>query len=267
MLNVRPAEITDAPKIVEILRDGFPQEKLPYTIYGCPGIEAFVADCIKHQDAGDGIWCVLCQHDSEALGFAEVRHSLDTLFFNHLFASPSTRGPGVATRLMFHGLTLARNASQSCMECDVFVENVKVRRQHAHLGLKEIYEQTWLELPPHHSAPKAEQPWYAGGLPQAGKIHQSYGFSQFSLHTPSGTYQIGRLGDHVFRATTSAVLADPSALGALATLDPKRSLLCIDKTDSLGDLVPQNATVRARSVRMRGEVDEALRRLARFLES
>ena len=105
---------------------------------------------------------------------------------------------------------------------------------------------------------------HAGNLAQADRIHQEYGFSQFDLHTASGSYRTGRLGARLFRATDAAVLSDPCVPHALQMLDPHRSLLCIDTKDRLCDVLPPGASVLARSFRMSNDVDHLLERLSGF---
>jgi GNAT superfamily N-acetyltransferase len=250
---------------VEIIRDEFPSELLPYTIFGCHGIERYLRDTIAHQNWGNSAWYVLCAEDSRADGFVEIRRTIHSLFTNHLYIASSARGPGVGTSLWFHGLNWARNPEQSSAGCDVFDSIYAVRRRrHRALGFQHAFEQLWVEAAPDDWGNQDAHTWYAGGLALADRIHENYGFSEFDLHTRSNRYRIGRLGRRFFRATDAAVFSDPSVPHALRTLDPRRSLFCVDKTDRLCGVPPENATLRARSVRMTADVDEVLERLSRF---
>ena len=55
--------------------------------------------------------------------------------------------------------------------------------------------------------------------------HRRYGFSRFTVATPRGRYEVGRLHRDWFRLMGVASLADPALLGKLASLDPDRRLL------------------------------------------
>jgi hypothetical protein len=146
----------------------------------------------------------------------------------------------------------------------VFHDNYTVRRGHRALGFREVCEQLWVEVPPDAWAGPRSSHWYAGNLAQADRIHEEFGFSQFDLHTESGSYCVGRLGSRLFRATDAAVLSDSCVPHALEKLDPHRSLLCVDEKQSLAKLMPPCATVLARSLRMATDVDALLKRLTDF---
>ncbi len=264
MLRVRPAEVSDAPRIVEILRSEFPSRLLSYTIYGCHGPERYTRQMIQHQRLGDAVWYVLCGEDADPLGFTEIRRSVDSMFFNHSYIRASARGPGVGTSMLFHALTDARTMGQSRVELDVFQDNYTVRRGHRALGFSEVCEQLWVEVSPDDWVGPRNDHWYAGNLPQADRIHGEFGFSQFDLYTSSGSYRIGRLGSRLFRATDAALLSDPCVPHALERLGSHRSLLCIDNKDCLSDVIPPRATVLARSFRMAADVDQLLERLSGF---
>ena len=264
MLRVRPAEAPDAPGNVEILRREFPPQLLSYTIYGCDGLEQYGRQMIAHQRWGNTAWYVLCGKSDDPLGFTEIRRSVDSMFFNHAYVTASARGPGVGPSLLFHALSGARTMEQSRIALDVFCDNYTVRRGHRALGFREVCEQLWVELPLDEWAGPRCPHWYAGNLAQADRIHQEYGFSQFELHTASGSYRTGRLGGRLFRATDAAVLSDPCVPHALQMLDPHRSLLCIDNKDRLSDVLPPGASVLARSFRMSNDVDHLLERLSGF---
>jgi len=265
MLKVRPAEVPDASKIVEILRSEFPPTLLQYTIFGCRGIERFVEDSIGHQNVGDSRWYVLCREDSASpIGFTEIRRAVDRLFINHGYVVPSARGPAVGPSLILHGLTEARNFGQTRVDLDVFHDNYTVRRGHRALGFKELHEQVWLEVAPAASACADGRPWHTSGLGLADRTHEHYGFSEFSLHTSSGSFRIGRLGSHLFRTTDAAVLSDPCALHALKTLDARRNLLCIDKAEAVPSTLPEDAIELTRNLRMTAQFDQVVQRLSQF---
>ncbi|NUQ66256.1 MAG: hypothetical protein HUU20_27665, partial [Pirellulales bacterium] len=121
----------------------------------------------------------------------------------------------------------------------------------------------WLEIALPEPA-QIDMVWYAQGIGQADRIHRSYGFSEFTLETARRTYRIGRIGERLFRAMDPAVLSDHVACCALASLDPRRRLLCIGPADSFADDLAEGPAVRARAIRMAGDADTIVKSLAAF---
>ncbi len=265
MPSVRPAEIADASRIVALLRQDFPPELLQYTIHGCSGIETYTRDSIGCQGPADAGWYVLGREASDVLGFAEIRRSADTLFLSQLYVDSSFRGPGIGPSLMYYALKTARTDKQSRVELDVFEDNPSVLSGHLALGFAEKCRQKWVDMPLTGCMAQAEQPWFASGLAQANRIHDSWGFSEFTLQTPSGAHRVGRLGDRLFRVTDSRVLTDGCALAALRSIAPERNLVCIDKIDSFVDPIPEGAVVRSKSARLAASLDDVLGTLSGFL--
>ncbi len=261
-MQVRLASSSEADRIVAILQANFARDRLGYTIYGASGIATYIRDLIEHQDHGGSLWYVLVDGDGSVQGFAEIRRDAKSLFLNHTYVNAPSRGPGVGTTLLYHAVVHARNAGQNRATLDVFDDNPSVRRGHRALGFREVDEFCWLDVPT-ADQPRPEATWYAHGVGQADRVHHVYGFSEFSLETAEGTYRIGRLGDGLFRATDPAVLTDPVARKALASLDARRRLLSIASAKLLGSQLP-GAVVRARAIRMAGEVDAVLESLGKF---
>ncbi len=260
-MQARPAHSSDAARIVQILRENFPTDRLPLTIFGCQGIESYVRDLIECQNHGSSMWYSLVADDSRVAGFVEVRRDPVSLFLNHGFLEPAVRGPCVGTSLLHYGMVQARDAAQTHVALDVFHDNTSVRRGHRALGFRETHESWWLEFPLEPTRRPAG-PWYVHGHNQAELIHGRYGFSELSVETARRTYRVGQLGDRFFRVTDPTLLADPCARDALRTLDPARRLLCIAAAEFFRGEVPFEATVRARAFRMTAKVDPILRSLA-----
>jgi len=262
MPSVRPADSGDVGAIVGLLRAGFPAELLPYTIAGCDGYAAYVADSIAYQDLADAKWYVLCNGDREVHGFLEVRVACRTLFSNQLYVSPKVRAPGVGTNLWLRGLQMARNSTQTEIVLDVFEDNHTAKRAYTLVGFATRRRILWAEVETPAETRAAGDPWYVKGMALADHTQQRFGFSEFVLETLSGTYPLGRIGDRLFRTTTDGILSDPCALGALHTLDHRRKLLCISEVDSLQGKLPEGAIRKAKSLRMTAPIDDALNKLA-----
>lgn len=261
MLRARPAEVSDASAIVEIMRSEFPRKLLSYTVFGCGGVERYVRDSIRRQSAGTAVWYLFESQRSQAAAVAEVRRTQTSLFLNQIFVRRSERGKGIGRRLMFHGLHASRDLNQPHVELDVLADNSLARRIYRSLGFQRVFEQLWMEMPLSDGGEHAGHP---EDLDQANRTHREYGFSEFSLHVGSQTYRIGRLGGHLFRTKQRTVLADRSALATLRRLDPQRRVLCIDRTDSASPPIPEKAVEKARTIRLVASLDHVLNRLSRF---
>jgi len=264
MADVRPARPEDAERIVEIVRGGYPPELLEYCILGCAGFVNFVRNANRRHEFGDVKWYVLVDDAGKVRGCAEMRPLVDRLHSNHIFIDAGARGPCVGPALLNYAFRTASTARHAVIELDVFTDNTPVRKGYRGLGFTEVFEQTWLEVPTHRAPSRNGHPWHASGLPWADQIHEAFGFSEFTLHTPSGAHRIGRLGNRLFRAAGVSVLGDPCAMHALQAIDPGRNLLCIDRTEQVCPHVNEGATVKATSVRFRGNRDAVLARLAKF---
>ena len=263
MFHFRPAQATDAPQISEVLRFGFPEDLLPYTIFGCPGIAWYLSDALHDGGLQPGDAYLVCADGADVVGFAEIRWTSDLLFLNHLFVLPAARGHGLGTRLFLEGLKTARTLDQHGVQLDVFADNLRARKWYESLGFVPSHQRLWVEVALSGPMDK-EATWDTRELAQADAVHAVYGFSEFTLQTRAATYRVGRLGGHLFRSLDGAILSDPQALGALARLDPNRKLLCITRNDSTAGHPFIDAIVRARSFRMAADVDEVLERLSCF---
>lgn len=258
LLLARPE---DSDAIVGILQAGFPNDLLPYTIFGCAGINAYIRDTIKNQNFGESSLYYVCIDKGEPSGFAELRRTFTTLFLNHIYVLPAARSIGMGRRLLTYGLIQTRSLNQDHLELDVFTDNRRAALWYESLGLKTSYEQSWLKLSISSLAERRDRNWISSGLSQADRLQDCYGFSQFSLQTQAATYGIGRLGESLFRSTDLSILKDSAALGALQYLDPARDLLCIGHGIALPDELTAGARKLAESRRMAGSIETVLERL------
>ena len=88
-------------------------------------------------------------------------------------------------------------------------------------------------------------------LPQADVVHAAFGISTLRIETRTGIHHVGRMGDSLFRVTSTAAVQDESLLAALAALDPGRSVLAI--MDARDDPLP--GPPRLVSVRLHASLD------------
>lgn len=259
MFTIRRAEVHDVPRIVALLRNGVPEHLLGYTILGCRGIGKFLEDSIGPNERSAKTSYLVCVSQDDLVGIAEIRTTPELLFLNHIYVTAPLRGQGLGTRLLGEALRSAEKPARKSIQLDVFAERIAAKTWYESLGFSKLYEQVWLEMP--LSKSENHQPSTANGLAEARQTHRAYGFSEFSLSTPTRSYRVGRLGDHLFRVTDGRVLDDASALSALARLDPHRTLLCITQADAVAHGAPARKTVKARSLRMAADPAVVLQRL------
>lgn len=270
------AKTSDAEEIVQIYADGFPagggrsqrctsrrgssyQGEHPafppdpgtslvsYTPLGCPGALEYVTDLIKLRNHGCDTKFIVARDEGIA-GFFEVRLYGDELFANGMYVRPDKRTGGLGRRLWKRGLELTRQEGMSRVRTDVLIENELVRNWYqSRVGFTPIEEYLWttMEL----ESGTSPEDFSVSGLPQADCVHARYGFSQFLVRTARGSYEMGRLGDRLFRATDARVLDDSAALWGLRQLDPSRHLLLVCRNDLIDvelhpQLVPINKAVR-----------------------
>ncbi|HID78783.1 MAG TPA: GNAT family N-acetyltransferase [Planctomycetaceae bacterium] len=267
MCRIRPGEPDDAGALAAFLRQEVPPEVVSVTVVGCPGFEIHVRQtlCAAARGSRSTFW--VAEHGGTVAGVAELRWMAGALFLNHLFVTPSHQGQGLGSRLLWYsinGLVDWSRAGSMQLALDVLEQNRRARRWYQQLGLTQAHSRRWLlRKRPLDDRPGGRR-WSVDGWAQAEVMQQALGFSEFHLHSSTGTYRVGRLGDHLYRTRDARLMEDPIALGALAELDAERDLLCIANEDGLTDQRAQGQTV-ARSLRLAAPVGVVLQRLARRL--
>jgi len=263
MPDIRLANPNDTDKIIGIFRASFPEELLRYTILACKGIDYYLRDTISFQNYGGSTLFIVYEDADAILGFAELRRDSDSLFLNHIYVHPLARGRKIGQKLLLQGISIARDFCQSTLHLDVFVDNYQAKVWYRSLGLSPLYEQMWLHVPLYPINRGESSWWLFSGLPQADRVHEVYGFSQFTLQTRLTTYIIGRLGGSLFRSTTVSILCDQDAMSALYQLDRGRAIICIGPAEPDAISMLHNAVHLARSERFAGCVDTVLGKLRR----
>ena len=141
---------------------------------------------------------------------------------------------------------------------DVFAENARARSWYDSLGLHTDSEKTWVQIPLDSVSTFQGEGWTTINMAQADLDQTRFGFSRFQLRTLVQTYSMGRLGESLFRCPGFDILNDPCALGALATIDPTRALLCASPSENLTPEITVKGRIVARSERMSAPVGKVL---------
>jgi len=242
----------DAGAILDIVSQTTPAHVLACTPLGAAGAHAYVTALIEHRRTGaDRVWTVMRTDEDAVVGFIEIRLAIEDLFINHVHIRPEWQGQGIGSLLFRESLEMLDFPSIKRLELDVFVpDNQRAYGWYSRLGFTPLYRSAWMTtpLPPGNTLSR----FRIRGLAQAQCIQAKYGFSQFTVQTEQGVYEVGRLGENLFRVSEPYLLADPGALAALNHIAPISRLLIIGK-EALFGTNPAPLQTLATSVRMAAE--------------
>jgi ribosomal protein S18 acetylase RimI-like enzyme len=242
----------DADAILDIVSRTLPAPVLACTPLGGAKACAYLTALIEHRRTGaDRVWTVMRTDEDAVVGFIEIRLAIEDLFINHIHIRPEWQGHGIGSRLLRESLEMLNSPSIQRLELDVFVpENLRAYDWYSRLGFTPLHRSAWMmtPLPPGNTLSR----FHIRGLAQALCLQAEYGFSQFTVQTEQGVYEVGRLGESLFRVSEPYLLADPGALAALHQIAPASRLLIIGK-EALFGTNPAPLQTLATSVRMAAE--------------
>jgi GNAT superfamily N-acetyltransferase len=250
---VRLASTDDVSGIVSLIEEGFTAHERSLFIYGCGGADKYIKDLISSQISGSDSTFLIVK-EAKVLAFVEIRRIRNSICLNYMATCEKARGRGLYRLLMAEAVAVGRDEGFQIVSYDVFVRNT-IRKFLGRMGYRITTSLTWLVTDlPYGPFPKRV---YFSGLPQADAVQNRFGFSQFSVMTPTARYDIGRLGDKWFRTTNPALLGDRFALLALGNLARERRLLCIVPKSTP---VPDDMTFEMvlASDRFEGDIDVVL---------
>lgn len=225
-IKIRPAQITDAEEIVDVMQSSFEPRILRLTIYKCSGI----AEYVRHQ-VTIGHSCCDTRHivalvDDRIAGCIELRSAPgEVVFLNYIGVRARYRGNGIGKKLLQAAVSSLARSDCHEFRLDVLEDNHVATSWYERLGLEYGDTTEWWSVPINyrHNSPEA----LLVGYPQAEVCQKAFGFSQFTVFTTNGRHVVGRLGEDWFRLTDSVSLADSGLIAALARLDPNRHLLAL----------------------------------------
>jgi ribosomal protein S18 acetylase RimI-like enzyme len=239
----RPARREDAAQIASLIRAAFEPQVLDLFIYGCSGIERFVALQIDATKLGGDSAYFVVETKGRVIACIELRRRSTSLFLNYVAVDPAHRGRGYGNRLLHFAITQIGTARQRTLDLDVIDSNVAARAWYDSLGMDLGTRTGWfrLDLPPNTTGAERVE---ITGFPQAMICQDALGFSQLGLASPHGTYAVGLLGRSWFRATERDIIDDPDALAALRLFDASRSLLLLAPVEAMHGHQPIIVTQR-----------------------
>ena len=244
---IRPAAPQDSDAVATRMREGVSDAVRWMTIMGSPHLTHYIADEVaaKREDE-----YVVGTVQGLVVGMCSWRHAGTTLQLNHLYLASEFRGQGLGTALILDGLHRVRRPQEQQLGLDVFYDNPRARAWYRSWGMNPERHVRWIQVPLPPLDPHEALCCVISGLAESDERHLRYGFSQFTLSTTVATYQIGRLGDGLFRAGSSAILRDPAALQGLTQIDSQRQLLCAEPIEDCAELPQRGAAPVAESERL-----------------
>ncbi|BDG08531.1 GNAT family N-acetyltransferase [Anaeromyxobacter paludicola] len=213
---------SDAEAIVALLREGFDPPVLELALYGCPGVERFVAEHLRMGELSPYRYRVI-RGRGGLLGVAEFRLREATLFLNYVAVSPAARGAGAGNALLRSMVAEARALGLAELALDVFTFNAGPLAWYERLGLRAQGERSFFVGAPRPD--EAAPPFRVPDLPQADAVHARFGFSELTLERPGRSLRVGRLGAGFFRLAGLRDATDAALHACLRRLDPGRRLV------------------------------------------
>jgi GNAT superfamily N-acetyltransferase len=215
---IRPPLTSEAEEVATLMREGMTANVRRITILGSAGLHRWVEAQLA-EPGGDDFLVAVC--DGRIVGMVSSRLVGATRVLNHLYTHTDFRRRGIARALLAGAV---RDAAET-VAVDVFAESRVARAWYAALGFTAEYRRLWVETPL-SAAATVDPQRCAQGLAEADAAQARMGFSHFRLTTERGAYAIARLAEAVFRCAGFGILADPTAMAALAAIDARRTLLC-----------------------------------------
>ena len=244
---IRPARVEDSEAIAVLMREGVSDQVRRITIMGSSHLSRYVADEIVGNNEDEYMVGTV---RGLVVGMSSWRHTGTTFKLNHLYLAPEVRGQGLGTALILDGLEKVRRLEEEQLALDVFYDNPRARAWYRSWGMSPERHVRWIQLPLPPMDSQTALCCATSGLVESHEQHLRYGFSQFTLSTNVATYQIGRLGDGLFRTGSDAILRDPAALQGLTRIDSQRQLLCAEPVEDCAELPQRGAASVAESERL-----------------
>jgi ribosomal protein S18 acetylase RimI-like enzyme len=247
-LNIRIAKPEDAKAITTVMRNGFDEKHLAVLIYGCAGIDIYIKYLINMPEGTSDTAYVVAEVDRKIVGCVEFRSVGNSLVLNYISVASSYRSSGLGSKLLKEALRITSAADADRMLLDVFEYNHMACGWYDRLGFDAECRNCWwvIDVP----VVKGCIPGVVSGYPQSEACQKAYGFSRFRVHTATGTYTVGRIGDRWFRVRSGEALMDKVLHVTLREMDDTRRYLAILEEGALAADLASCAEVYTRSTRM-----------------
>ena len=247
-LNIRIAKPEDAMAITIVMRDGFNEKYLAVLIYGCAGITSYIKCLIKMSEGISDTAYVVAEVGGKIVGCVEFTYVGNSVFLNYISIASDYRNNGLGGKLLKEALRITSVGNADRMLLDVFEYNDMACGWYNKLGFEAEYRDCWwvIDVPVVNGC----FPGVVHGYPQSEACRKAYGFSQFTVHTATGTYTVGCLGHRWFRVSSGDALTDKMLHVTLRKTDSTRRYLAILKEGALAADLADAVELYTRSTRM-----------------
>jgi len=223
-MTIRRAAAGDAGEVAALLGESFRPQDLDLTIYGCAGIVAYLQMEFALPRAYARSMYLVAAIAGRIAGYIEMRKRESGPLLNYIATGRAWRGAGIARTLLEAALREAHPPAGAEFTLDVFEHNRPALEWYRRRGFRSLGRTAFWRVPANPAGGAASAVRILD-LPQADAAHRAFGFSSFRLAHGGRTFTVGRLGERWFRVTEGEVLGRAEALGALASIDPRREIL------------------------------------------
>ena len=233
-IKYRRAERQDLIQIVQLIKEAFPPHYIEMMIWGCDGIEKYLADIIDlgHElcdisnyvaTVGDRVVCITQMKRNPAAR---------QLCLNYIGTHAGYRKNNIASKLLLHSIANEENLFENII-LDVFIDNEIAKKWYSDLGFHSVLKKQWVIAENKILYPRIG---YISGMPQSDRCFREYNFSQMTLITDLKAYSVGLLGKNYFRISDPIIFKDLMALSTLAKFAPNRKILLIAESPLTQDM-------------------------------
>lgn len=235
---IEPMGLGDAGAVADLVKSTFESRLWPYMSYTQSGSAAFLAVPIAHPSAFPDLRSFVVREGGAVAAFASFQLSRPHgAFLSYICVAPSSRGRGLATKLIDHFLQRERGVRE--LRLDVFADNTAALALYAKLGFARESRSVWAarEMP----AAGAARP--VNRLAATLAAHAAYGFGEISIGAPAEERTYSVLGTDVVRCRDRESFDDDTALSTIRSVFDASTAFAVIGEDELGGIVSEYETI------------------------
>ncbi|MFD1020257.1 GNAT family N-acetyltransferase [Thalassobacillus hwangdonensis] len=242
-LQILPLKLRDTDLVMELNRAGFSDTIYPLTIFSSEKYGDYLEATLSIPENLRRKKVYGAYFEDQLLGYSEWTIEEDGLHLQNISVLPSCRGLNIGKKLLIqHGYQLMKIHRKTKIVLDVFEENISAIKWYESCGFEKESSNYWYvsEQP---KTKRLDNPTVEN-YPQAEAVHLAYGFSELSVQTFKGKYQVTRLNENLYRMTDSNTYQNQDLLYLLKRLDRKRQLLVISEKPNRSEAELQGISCR-----------------------
>lgn len=221
--SIKTLEKEDIESAVELVRNSFDPNLLPFMIYGQNGIGAYIAEMLPRtgiQNAKE-YFVAIDEANANVIGFADFDVLDDsTAHLAYICVDSTIRRHGLASRLINH--FIHDHSELTELQLDVFGQNHEAQKLYSELGfVRNQMQTTWIT----RQMPKGENKAHLTfrELHESIAAQDKYSFSKIQVSWHGEDIIIGRLGENILRFSESKYFLNDELLEVLNSYFPNVS--------------------------------------------